>query len=293
MGFVPYLCDIFIPLVSYYVLTGVGLTPFWSLVIGGAIVAAIALFTTFRRGRLDQLGLLVVLEVALGLTLDLTVRQARLTLARGSLFILVAGIWILVTNVTGRPATVDATKGFAAKKGGRKGIDAFEWLAGNSVPFMRVQRWLSSVWAVMFIGYAVIRVIIVYTVTLSQAVWFTEVPGIAAFLVCMAASARAGPKLEAMVYARMDEMDKADRGLRPTAALPGSADGRALPPLDLGDRGLQLAQQAPELANLRRVPAIDEGGEPVQADLVEPLDLGAPGVGDTDEARPAVSGILD
>lgn len=206
-GVVPYLLDIIIPLVSYYVLTGVGLKPFWALVIGGSITAAVALINTIRRGRLDRLGSLVIVEIALGITLDLTVRDPRLTLARASLFILVAGVWVLVTTFfTNRPPTVDVTKGFAARKGGRKGIDAFEWLAENSVPFMRVQRWLSSVWALMFIAYAVFRVVIVYSVSISQAVWLNELPGIAAFIICMAASARAGKKLETMVYTQMDQM---------------------------------------------------------------------------------------
>lgn len=206
MGVVPYLFDIVIPLVSYYVLTGVDSTVFWALVIGGGVTAVVALINTVRRGKLDKLGVLVILEIALGLTLDLVVRDPRLTLARASLFILVAGVWILVNTFTGHPLTVDVTKGFAAKKGGRNGIDAFEWLAANSEPFMRVQRWLSSVWSLMFIAYAVLRVVIIYNVSISQAVWINELPGIVAIVICLAASARAGTKLETMVNARMEQM---------------------------------------------------------------------------------------
>lgn len=208
LGMLPYLLDLIVPLASYYTFTALGLSPFWALVIGGGVVALVALINTFRRGRLDKLGILVILEIALGLTLDLTVRDARLTLARGSLFVLVAGVWVLVTTYfSNRPVTVDVTKGFAARKGGRKGIDAFEWLAANSEPFLRIQRRLSTVWAVMFILYAVIRVIIVYTVSISQAVWLNEFPGLVAFAICLAASARSGKVLEKMVYDRMDEMD--------------------------------------------------------------------------------------
>ncbi len=206
LGVLPYLLDIVIPLVAYYSLTAVGLTTFWALVIGGGVTAVVALVNTIRRGRLDKLGVLVILEVALGLTLDLTVQDARLTLARASLFILVAGVWILATTFTGRPVTIPVTKGFAAKKGGREGADAFEWLADNSAPFMRVQRWLSSVWAIMFLAYALLRVVVIYNVDISQAVWLNEIPGLIAVVLCIAASARAGKKLEAMVTARMDEV---------------------------------------------------------------------------------------
>ena len=208
VGVVPYLFDIIIPLVSYYALTGAGLKPFWALVIGGSVTAALALVNTFRRGRLDKLGVLVILEITLGLSLDLTIRDPRLTLARASAFILLAGGFVLASTFTDRPVTLDVTKGFAARKGGRKGIDAFEWLADNSAPFLRIQRGLSRVWGVMFIAYAVIRVVIIYNVSISPAVFFNELPGIAAVLICMVSSARAGKKLEAMVYARMAEMGK-------------------------------------------------------------------------------------
>lgn len=204
----PYLFDVVIPLVSYYALTGAGLTPFWALVIGGSITAALALFNTVRRGKLDKLGVLVIVEICLGIALDLTVQSPRLTLARGSLYVLVGGAWLLATAFTQRPATVDATKGFAARKGGRQGIDAFEWLAANSALFLRIQRRFTGVWGAMFIAYAVLRVVIIFTVSISRAVWITELPGLIAIIICMATSARCGKKLEAMVYARMDEMNE-------------------------------------------------------------------------------------
>jgi hypothetical protein len=205
LGVLPYLLDIIVPLVSFYVLTGIfHLSTFWALVIGGGITAAVALVNTIRRGRLDNLGVLVILEIILGLILDLTVRDARLTLARGSLFIALAGAWNLANVFTKRPLTTDITKAFAAKKGGREGIIAFEWLAANSPEFLHIQRWLSTVWSLAFIGYAIIRVIVVYNTTIAQALWLTEIPGIIAFMIGIAASAIAGKKLEKMVYDRMD-----------------------------------------------------------------------------------------
>jgi hypothetical protein len=218
MGVLPYLLDVIIPLVSYYSLTAAGLTPFWALVIGGSITTPLTLVNTFRRGKLDKLGLLVLLEIVLGIALDLTVQSPKLTLARASLYILVAAAWLLSTAFTRRPATVDVTKGFAAKKGGRKGIEAFEWLASNSPSFLRLQRMFSGVWGAVFMVYAILRVVIIYTVSISHAVWLTELPGLVAIVICMAVSARCGKRLETMVYARMDEMD-ATAGQRRDQAL--------------------------------------------------------------------------
>jgi hypothetical protein len=205
-GVLPYLLDIVLPLVSYYALTSAGLDSFWALVTGGALTAIVSLINTIRRGRLDNLGVLVLVEIALGLVLDLAVRDPRLTLARGSLFIALAGIWILASTGAARPVTLAATKPFAARKGGRNGVLAFEWLTENSARFMRVQRWLSAVWGVMFLAYATVRVVIIFSVSVSSAVWLTEVPGIVAVAICMIASARAGQQLETLVYDRMDHM---------------------------------------------------------------------------------------
>jgi hypothetical protein len=209
IGVLPYLLDIIIPLASYYALTSAGLDSFEALLAGGGLTAILSIANTIRRGRIDSLGILVIVEIALGLALDLAVRDPRLTLARGSLFIALAGIWILASTVTGRPVTIDATKPFAARKGGKNGIIAHEWLAKNSSRFLRIHRALSAVWGVMFLAYAVVRVIVIYNVTVSEAVWLTEVPGILAVAICLAASARAGKQLEALVYDRIDQMSGA------------------------------------------------------------------------------------
>jgi len=209
-GVLPFLLDIIIPLVSYYLLTAAGLSAFLALVTGGALTAIVAVSNTIRRGKIDSLGVLVIAEIALGIVLDLAVRDARFTLARGSLFLGLAGLWILVSVCTGRPVTVDATKSFAAKKGGQDAIIAVEWLAENSDRYLRIHRALSALWGVMFIAYAAVRVIIIYSTSISQAVWITELPGIAAIAICLVASARAGQRLEALVTDRM-AVQAADR----------------------------------------------------------------------------------
>jgi hypothetical protein len=206
LGVLPYLLDIIVPLVSYYMLTAAGLSSFWSLVAGGGLTAIVSILNTIRGGRIDNLGILVIAEIALGLALDLAVHDPRLTLTRGSMFIALAGIWILVSTFSGSPVTVNVTKTFAAKKGGKNGIIAFEWLADNSRRFVRIQRSLSTVWGVMFLAYAVVRIVIIFSVGISEAVWLTETPGVIAVVICLIASARAGGQLETLVNNRMEHM---------------------------------------------------------------------------------------
>jgi hypothetical protein len=81
-------------------------------------------------------------------------------------------------------------KPFAAKNGGEDGIAAVEWLAANSAPFIRIHCALSALWGVMFLVYAVARVVIIYNTSISRALWITEIPGIIAIGICLIASGR-------------------------------------------------------------------------------------------------------
>src|SRR6266536_3546395 len=83
----PYALDVVLPIASYAVLTSLGVSTFWALVVGGLLTAVTSVVNTVRRRRLDKLGGLVLLEVALGLVLDFVVRDPRLMLARGSLYL--------------------------------------------------------------------------------------------------------------------------------------------------------------------------------------------------------------
>jgi hypothetical protein len=203
----PYLLDFVVPLVAYYALTAAGLSSFWSLTIGGALTGVTSVANTIRRRKIDGLGLLVIAEIALGLVLIVTTRDPRLVLARGSLYLAVAGIWVLASSFIGRPLTIDATKPFAARKGGEDGLAAVEWLAANSAPFMRIHRALSALWGLMFLAYAVVRVIIIYNTSISRALWITEIPGIIAIGICLIASRQAGQRLKALVNERMRQSD--------------------------------------------------------------------------------------
>ena len=201
----PYLLDFIVPLVAFYALTGAGLSSFWALTIGGALTGVVSVVNTIRRGRLDGLGLLVIAEIALGLVLIATTRDPRLVLARSSLYLALAGIWVLASAVIRRPVTISSSKAFAAKSNGQDGIIAVDWLAANSEPFLRIHRGLSALWGGMFLLYAVVRVVIIYSTSVSRAVSISEIPGIVAIGICLIASRQAGKRLEALANERLRE----------------------------------------------------------------------------------------
>ena len=204
---VPYLLDFLVPLVAFYALTAAGVSSFWSLTIGGALTGVISVVNTIRRGKLDGLGLLVIAEIALGLVLIATTRDPRLVLARSSLYLALAGIWVLGSAVIGRPVTVSTSKAFAARSDGQNGIAAVDWLAANSAPFLRIHRWLSALWGGMFLLYAVVRVVIIYSTSVSRAVSISEIPGVLAIGICLIASRQAGQRLEALASERIGQAD--------------------------------------------------------------------------------------
>jgi hypothetical protein len=113
----PYALDIVVPLASYARLRALGASTFWALIVGGLLTAATTVVNTIRRARLDRLGALVLSEVALGVVLDFVIRDPRLMLARGSLYLAIGAVWVLVNAFTARPLTVDACKPMAAKGG--------------------------------------------------------------------------------------------------------------------------------------------------------------------------------
>jgi hypothetical protein len=203
----PYLLDFVVPLAAYYALTAAGLSSFWSLTIGGALTGVISVVVAIRRGKLDGLGLLVIAEIALGLVLIVTTRDPRLVLARSSLYLALAGIWVLASAVIGRPVTINTSKAFAARSDGQNGIAAVDWLAANSAPFLRIHRWLSALWGGMFLLYAVVRVVIIYSTSVSRAVSISEIPGIVAIGICLLASRQAGQRLESLAKERIRQAD--------------------------------------------------------------------------------------
>jgi hypothetical protein len=204
----PYLLDFLVPLVAFYALTAAGVSSFWSLTIGGALTGVISVVNTIRRGKLDGLGLLVIAEIALGLVLIATTRDPRLVLARSSLYLALAGIWVLASAVIGRPVTINTSKAFAARSDGQNGIAAVDWLASNSAPFLRIHRWLSALWGGMFLLYAVVRVVIIFSTSVSRAVSISEIPGIVVIGICLIASRQAGKRLEALANERIRQADE-------------------------------------------------------------------------------------
>ena len=60
----------------------------------------------------------------------------------------------------------------------------------------------------MFLLYAVARVVIIYSTSVSRAVSISEIPGIVAIGICLIASRQAGQRLEALAKERIRQTDE-------------------------------------------------------------------------------------
>lgn len=202
----PYVLNLVLPIAAYFILTALGLSDFWALTIGGLLTGVNAVVNTVRRGKLDSLGLLVLVEVALSVALIFGTQDPRLVLARPSLYIAVGGVWVLAKAFSRRPVTIDASKPMATK-GNPQRTAAFEWCAANDDTFRRAHRDLSVLWGVVFLVYSIARLVVIYSVNnLSESVWLTEVPGIIGIVICLLAAKNAGEKLKKTIDAQLERM---------------------------------------------------------------------------------------
>ncbi len=178
----PMLLDLVIPIAGYYVLAAVGLDDFWALTVSGLATGAYALFRTLRRRKLDGIGLLVVIEIALSLVLLGVTRDPRIVLLKPSFYTVVGALYLLWTCAAGRPLTVETARPFGTA--GDPAREA-EWdaAAARPGPFRREHVLLSAVWAVLFLVEAVVRGVIVLHLGVADAVIAAQVPGIAVFVV--------------------------------------------------------------------------------------------------------------
>jgi hypothetical protein len=178
----PTLLDLVIPVAGYYALSACGLDDFWALTVSGIATGAYALVRTLRRRRLDGIGLLVVIEIALSLVLLGVTRDPRIVLLKPSFYTVVGALFLLWTCVAGRPLTVETARPFGTR--GDPAREA-EWdaAAAHAGPFRREHVRLTAVWAVLFLVEAVVRGAIVLHLSVADAVLAAQVPGIAVFVV--------------------------------------------------------------------------------------------------------------
>lgn len=135
--------EIILSVGGYYLLRAVDVDVFWALTAPAIAVALIAVVVTIHRQRIDLIGLLVLCEIATTITLSLATHSPRIAALREAAYLLVAGVFCLITLVYRTPLAHASTMSIATFGDARR-EHAFE-RAWREVPEYRLwQRLLTA-----------------------------------------------------------------------------------------------------------------------------------------------------
>lgn len=202
MIFLGYLLDVIAPTAAFFLLDRLGVPALWNLMIGSALALGMTAVNTLRHRRIDRVGILVLIEIAVSIVLLLVVKDPRLLLVRPALYTTAAGVYLLATSFRGKPLTYDGAFQIGTK-GDPVRAAAFE-RSWERVPRFRTVLRISSLgWALACLIDAVLRVIVVYATPLDRAAWLSNLPHLVAITVLMGFSAFMGRSLRGIVEGQL------------------------------------------------------------------------------------------
>jgi hypothetical protein len=140
----------------YYLLRAFGVDVFWALTAPAVAVGAVAIVFTIRRGRLDMIGLLVLCELAVTITLSVVTQSPLVAALREPAYFLIAGVFCLITLLHRQPFSHAATATLASfGDPTRQRAFADAWA---TVPRYRYwQRMITVCYGVIMVASALIR----------------------------------------------------------------------------------------------------------------------------------------
>lgn len=152
------LLDVVGPVVVYYLLTGNGVGDVPALVISGAVPAVSLVITAVLERRVDEIGLIVLILLAVSVVAALLFNDPRVLLIKDSAVTGLFGLVFLASLLAPRPLTFFFGRKFAT--GGNPARVA--WWNGlwQFAAFRHVQRVLAVVWGVGLLAEAALRVVL-------------------------------------------------------------------------------------------------------------------------------------
>jgi hypothetical protein len=193
-----YAIDVLGPMVAFFVLNKLGVPPLRSLLVGSAIALGSTAINTVRRRRMDRVGVLVLIEIAISILLLFVWRDPRFLLAKPSFYSAIAGVYLIATSFRGKPLTYDGALQMGTK-GDPVRAAAFARCWEKSAQFRNNLRIASLGWGLACLADAVLRVVVVYRFPLERAAWLSNLPHLAAIALLMGFSALMGRKTHRLV----------------------------------------------------------------------------------------------
>lgn len=160
------------PLAVYALLRSAGLSAVVSLVLSGILPASGVLLTFARNRRLDAVGALVLLGIAVGTALGLLSGSPRLVLLEGSVPTAVFGLFCLGSLASSRPLIYRFAIEFigADSPRGREFRSLWQYEG-----FRHVFQVMTIVWGVTYLAEAAARVIVVEVTSTGSALAISKI----------------------------------------------------------------------------------------------------------------------
>jgi uncharacterized membrane protein len=170
--------DVVGPLVAYYALRGAGLSSVTALVLSGVLPAIRVTGGLILHRKVDAVGLLVLIGIAVGSTVGLVTHSARLVLLEGIVPTAVFGVVCLASLATAKPMMFRFAVTFMGPdtKRGQEFADMWRYEG-----FRHVFRVITVVWGIAYLVEAGIKALIVESTSISTAKAITQVLPYAVF----------------------------------------------------------------------------------------------------------------
>lgn len=185
----PMILDLVIPIAGFYVLHQLaGLSQVWALTLAGAAGGVWTLIHTIQRRKLDVIGLLVVLEMALTVALLFISNDPRLVAAKPSFYTLLAALYLLSTCVFGRPLVYVAATPMATDGDPDRTV-AYEQAWVRSKPFRARERAVTAAFGLAALIDSVLRVVVVYSYDVdkfNESFLLSQLPGLVLIVAVLA-----------------------------------------------------------------------------------------------------------
>lgn len=167
------ICDVAMPIVAFNLLTKYGVSTLLALVAGGIFPAANNIVTFIRSRRLEPLGIIVIIFLAVGTAASLISGSVFFALIKESFLTATFGLICLFSLLAERPLMFYINRQFVA------GDDPvrLEWWNGlwQSENFRASQRLVTTVWGVAYIIEALLRVAFAMVMSPAQVVAISPV----------------------------------------------------------------------------------------------------------------------
>jgi len=193
--------DAVLPVVTFDVLTRVGVSTLMALVAGGIFPAANIARGWFKSRRLDALGTIVLTFLVLGTATSLISGSVFFALIKDSFMTALFGLICLGSMLGQRPLMFYVARQFVAGDNPER----IEWWNGlwQFPTFSSAMRFVTAAWGVVYLAEAAVRVLLALTLTPATVVAVSPVMALGVTIVMIAWTRR---YMLAMRERRLEEM---------------------------------------------------------------------------------------